>query len=454
MADNGYIQVPPDSSGKKIATMEHVIDGQTVEMQEVHVASGDAPDRVLRVDSRGAAYTRYSEGQPIMDSLNRLKVVTSHIIGVYEHTNTDYADLFFVDLANNGSATHVLEEASVILAVNSVASSKAIRTTNRYHYFQPGCPVTCSFTAACGDAGKIGNQRAWGLYDDEDGVFFRLNEETFEVVLRSSVGGDELAIAQANWNMDKLDGTGPSGTIFDVTKAYIYWLDIGWDAGTVRLGVYGPDGDRIVCHVFRNAGANSYAFMQRSSLPVRFENINTGTTSGNSSLREGTAIVKAEGELDYTFWRFNDLGCDAKSVSDTTPLFGVRARVYLPGTSRYNHVNVFPECLSVFTDQPIKIQVVADPEITGANWVSGDDLLEGDSASTQANIGENSWSWHVEFCGIGAVNIDLTRIFELNDEGIQLGADNATQSSLYFIASTLSGQPATVTAKLSYRELY
>jgi hypothetical protein len=45
-----------------------------------------------------------------------------------------------------------------------------------------------------------------------------------QVVRRSSTSGGVVddAINQADWNLDKLDGTGASGVTLDVTKVFIF----------------------------------------------------------------------------------------------------------------------------------------------------------------------------------------------------------------------------------------
>lgn len=454
---SSYVQIPPDSSGKKILTMQHTVSGSAVEVQHVHVADATDPIRTQKIDVHGASYTRFTEGQPIMDALNRLKTVHSMIVGVYDHSNDGYDDLFTIEAANSGTSVYSADEASVLLSTTTTPGSSISRTTNRYHYFQPGCPIVVLMTVACGDAGKDGNIRAWGLFDDEDGVYFTLSGTQLAIVLRSAITGEEVAVPQASWSLDTLDGSGSSGIRLDVTKDYVYWMDIGWDAGAVRVGVYKPDGTRVVAHVFKNGGAYSFPFMRQGSLPLRLENFNTGPTSGNSTLREGMMVVKAEGELDYTFWRFADMGCEAKAcpTGSLTALFGVRSKIFLPGKTINNHVNVFPEQLSVHTDVPIKIQLVNDPVVSGSTWnIPGDDLLEGDNTATTATLGENSWAWHIFYAGPGVTNLDLRPIFELNDEGVLLAANNATRSELYFVVKPIGTGSATVTADLSYRELY
>jgi hypothetical protein len=60
-------------------------------------------------------------------------------------------------------------------------------------------------------------------------------------------------VAQADWNQDPLDGTGPSGLTLDSSKAQILYMDIEWlGLGTVRTGFI-INGAFVPCHNFDHA---------------------------------------------------------------------------------------------------------------------------------------------------------------------------------------------------------
>jgi len=182
--------------------------------------------------------------------------------------------------------------------------------------------------------------------------------------------------------------------------------------------------------------------------------------SGGSELREIMAVVKAEGQANYTFWRFGDLGCVGKSVTTNTPTLSVRAKVLLDG-GYHNHVNSYPETLSVYSSgASIKVQVVSHDGtiLTGDTWsmnsVGGP--LEADSGATSIDVNSDQY-WIMKTFYIQKdvpTNIDLSEMFELNDEGVLLGGDLQTQAALSFVCSKLEGTSASVTMDLSYRALY
>jgi hypothetical protein len=116
-------------------------------------------------------------------------------------------------------------------------------------------------------------------------------------VERSSVSGSlaETRVAQANWNIDKLDGNGPSGFTLDITKAQILWFDIEWlGLGTVRAG-FVINGSFIHCHSFHHANLITSTYITTASLPLRYEITNVGTTASNSTLKQVCSTVLSEG---------------------------------------------------------------------------------------------------------------------------------------------------------------
>jgi hypothetical protein len=82
----------------------------------------------------------------------------------------------------------------------------------------------------------------------------------------------ETRIPQSSFNIDKLDGTGPSGYNIDLSKMQMWYIDYTWyGAGFVRWGVRGTNGDIIYCHKLPNNNVNSEAHMRSGNLPARYE---------------------------------------------------------------------------------------------------------------------------------------------------------------------------------------
>lgn len=82
----------------------------------------------------------------------------------------------------------------------------------------------------------------------------------------------DIRVPQSQWNLDKCDGTGPSGYNLDLTRMQMFYVDYTWyGAGFIRYGVRGPYGDVIYVHKVTNSNANSQAYMRSGNLPARYE---------------------------------------------------------------------------------------------------------------------------------------------------------------------------------------
>jgi hypothetical protein len=97
---------------------------------------------------------------------------------------------------------------------------------------------------------------------------------------------------QSSWNIDKCDGTGPSGYNIDLTKMQMFYIDYSWyGAGFIRWGFRGPTGDVIYCHKVPNNNVNTEAYMRSGNLPARYE---------SESLPPTTKITGNVGASDTT----------------------------------------------------------------------------------------------------------------------------------------------------------
>jgi hypothetical protein len=90
----------------------------------------------------------------------------------------------------------------------------------------------------------------------------------------------EQRVKRSDFNLDVLDGNGPSGYVFDASKMQMVFLDYSWyGAGKIRYGMRGTQGEVFYFHEFVNNNLNTEAYMRTGNLPARFE-INTVSKSG------------------------------------------------------------------------------------------------------------------------------------------------------------------------------
>lgn len=79
---------------------------------------------------------------------------------------------------------------------------------------------------------------------------------------------------QSEWNIDRFDGTGPSGYNVDLSKMQMFYIDYSWyGAGFIRWGMRATNGKVTYCHKIVNNNTNSEAYMRSGNLPARYETV-------------------------------------------------------------------------------------------------------------------------------------------------------------------------------------
>mgnify|MGYP006073852313 FL=1 len=103
---------------------------------------------------------------------------------------------------------------------------------------------------------------------------------------------------QADFNLDRLDGTGPSGYDIDIAKMQMIGIQYSWyGAGFIDFMLRGSDGNFVFAHRMRNSNVNTEAFMRSGNLPVRYEVSNEGPNARlatNITATQTTILLDAE----------------------------------------------------------------------------------------------------------------------------------------------------------------
>ncbi len=230
------------------------------------------------------------------DAFGRLR--TSSPLTLFDSSHR-YRDngLWATATGTGGTYAFSSGEGLVNLNVNTVSGAKVFRETTKVCSYQPGksLQVMNTFVMA---SGKANLRQRVGYFGTDNGIYLEVSgtsSPTF--VERNSVSGTvaETQVAQANWNIDKLDGNGPSRFTLDITKAQIQWTDIEWlGLGTVRIG-FVINGQLVHCHSFHHANLITSTYMTTASLPLRYEIENLGTTASSSTLKQVCSTAISEG---------------------------------------------------------------------------------------------------------------------------------------------------------------
>ncbi len=215
-------------------------------------------------------------------SFGRLRTAGTKLLGEFRTTHevSDVSEIV-THFETNGSQTINLSQSHVLINVTNEAGSRAVRQSRKYHSYTPG---TTNMGLISFTLGLIQSniQQMVGLFDDSNGIFFRMNGTQPEMIIRKA-GIDTEIVAQPSWNLDKFDGSGPSGIALDFTKSQILVIDYQWlGVGRVRIG-FSVGGRIYYTHEFAHVNSLTGPYLFQPSLPVRWEIKNTaGTTIGSS----------------------------------------------------------------------------------------------------------------------------------------------------------------------------
>jgi len=140
------------------------------------------------------------------------------------------------------------------------------------------------------------------------------------------VDPSEQFFPQTSWNIDKMDGKGPSAMTLDTTKGNIFAVQFQYlGYGDAFLYVYDSfTGRPQLVHIIRNANTRTSVVLRNPNLYLTWESRNTGTgTSREVRGASGGAFV--EGPVRFLGTQFAALGTKTCSAGVETPVVTVRA---------------------------------------------------------------------------------------------------------------------------------
>jgi len=245
-----------------------------------------------------------------LDAFSRLRVSTP--VTLFESTfRYDLSPLQYEPITSSGSIAHDAANSSADFSISS-ATGLAAMQSYRWIKYQPGKSQMVFITFVLGTAAADVTRRV-GLFNATnsgavvtivDGILLeQTGASTVNLrVVNSGTQADET-IAQTAWNLDKLDGTGPSGITLDLSKSQILVIDFQWlGVGRVRVG-FDIGGSVVYAHQFNHANSVTDVYMQSATLPVRAELTTTANVSATMTFI--CASVVSEGGQDdvlgYTF---------------------------------------------------------------------------------------------------------------------------------------------------------
>jgi hypothetical protein len=358
---------------------------QDLESSEDDVSIGDRQGNFVSVNPNTSSLnvhitnnsTPFSFGDtPNLDAFGRLRV--SQPTTIFDSKSLYDKGRFFWNFRQ--------QNADEIFLVND--SSREARILNQNGYFvketyrrfpyQPGKSQLLLFTGILNAENDV--LKRVGLFtslsgnnytDKTEGIYFQsyktnilTDKQSYAWVINNNTNlVPSQSATQENWNLDKMDGTGPSGITLDFSKSQIFIIDFEWlGVGRVRCG-FNINGITYYCHQFLNANNINGTYITNPNLPIRAEIRSMGAFSG--SMKTICASIMSEGGEDNPSFVTRSISLSAAlnpAISNRRGMLGVRLNPQRTnGAVEIVDIKIFPQINQQNTFSPFKWELVMRP---------------------------------------------------------------------------------------------
>ncbi len=369
---------------------------------------------------------------------------------------------------SSGSYSAVYEKSKAV--ISGSGAGYYMTQSRNYCIYQPGKSLLFMASGIINPGNSAYTARI-GYYDSEfttnpsvptvnNGIYFEYSSGVASVNLKN----DTLrSVSQNSWNVDKMDGTGPSGLTLDFTKTQLFIMDMEWlGVGRVRFGFYAYGRIQYV-HQFTNINQLAEPYTNSINLPISYTLI--GTT-GVGSITQICTTVISEGGYSPSGRPFSvsnsQTGTDLPVTVGTTevPLIAIRG-----GGANYYHQNIVPTGISIIdtaTNNNLlyRLRIYSDNSFGGTiTWTSVDTndsvveyALSADITgftTTNSRLLDQGYFYGrgtIAFNGLGDIFSNLI---------LQLTANILNEADVLILTCEKVGTSSTtVYATLSWQEIY
>lgn len=235
-----------------------------------------------------------------IDAFSRLRVSSPGYRFDSQLTNQIDADLWDSKVTGDGTIAHDGTNRKATVTAGATAGANTAIFQSHYHSpYTPGRGQLVFITFAMPGVVPTNGEVGCGYFDGNNGVYLKRTASGLSLNLDSTTSHADASIAQASWNIDSLDGTGPSGITLDATKTNILAIQIqALYVGRVVVG-FDIGGSFIPAHAFEHANIASHPYMAQASLPVRYW-ATTSTDASAATIHAICSSVISDGGEDLT----------------------------------------------------------------------------------------------------------------------------------------------------------
>jgi len=276
-------------------------------MANLKVLNGDGDPKYLKGEGAGSDADPFVPVQTQLidtnnasgDAFGRFRVSNPATLYAQKFLYSKSDDIFFDEELSGVASTSVHDPANacVDMDVGATSGDFVIRQSKQRINYQAGKSQLFFFTGLM--EAQTGTTKRIGCFQGGivtpfavlDGICFETVGSDYYVKIYKG-GAAAFSAIQSAWNLDTLDGTGPSGLTLDDSKCQIFVIDYEWlGVGRVRMG-FNINGMTVYVHEFLNSNNVTDVYMRSPNRPVRYELRSTGS---NGSLKQICCSVQSEG---------------------------------------------------------------------------------------------------------------------------------------------------------------
>jgi hypothetical protein len=384
------------------------------------------------------------------DLFGRLKVSQPFTIFDNSHRYSQNGNFDDVVIGTGSTVGFITAQSTATLGIGTTEGCSLIRESKKVFSYQPGKALQVLQTFVLNPPKENLVQRV-GYASSENGVLLELNGSQVNLVKRTHISGvtTSVTVPQSEWNVDTLDGTGPSGYTLDYTKAQILFSEYEWlGVGSVRVG-FAIDGKFITAHQFNHANLIDSVYMTSATLPVRYEILNIGNTSSPSEMKQICVSVQSNGGYEKLSERDIARRTTTVSVASTAfiPLVSIRLApgreeaVILPKSFAFlgnsastallevvliKNANINASTWSSINNPNAQVNTDATT-ITGGKIILNDFVSSANKATVPLNI-EEDYNWDLQ---LGRTQSKVSDVITLAARAVSGSADCIGSISFY-----------------------
>jgi len=350
--------------------------------------------------------------------------------------------------------THDATERWAVLSAAAVNPASCILQSHYHAPYTPGRGQLALVTGLFGATPSAGCYRRMGYFDGTNGIYLEQTSTAVNLVLASSTTAGTTTVAQAAWNLDPFDGSGPSGITLDLTKTAILVIDLqALYAGRVRVG-FDINGVIYAAHQFTHANLIAYPYIGQANLPIRWECGGTGSAVVMNGL---CASVISEGGADLdgipgrTFTANN--GATPVGVTTRAVVLAVRAASTLNSISS-NGIIIPTSFMTLVATNNCLVELVRNPTYTGTpTWAAVDATNSLAEATVNATTITGGTVLFSEYQVAGAGSSRAASKASLSDRLVLAYSHLlATPDSIAIVGTSMSGT-SNIQAAMTWKEV-